>query len=326
MCIKRGNKVLFPSDIKSSVDSQHKANSRSMFKFVPLTVFLAAISSGSFYRLEDGSEPVSINDGQMSMNERLFPTDGTTEGKSLTEQEPTSVAPSDSSTTTEATTGQNEVTSSSANTGTTSESNPTTTMASDTGSESSGPSNGHEVEITHSSTAKPSGIDDEEPKPDNLTEILGSMSNDSDTVVSEITNPTSGAGDSGMILSDNKKCDKNLEYVANPNDCRTYYKCVGEEAILMNCPNGLFWTPSDNSCTADGFLSCGLHDNTNVTTSSAENLNKPQLSGQKQFYDACHQICMTNSKLKGEQDITNQPDYELSYYVCKCMNHAHPTA
>lgn len=192
-------------------------------------------------------------------------------------------------------------------------------------------SGGHETEMTHSTTEQRPGIDDEEPRPDNLTEILSGMSNDSDTVVSEITSPESGNSSLASLDAPGsvRKCDRNMEYVSNPEDCRTYFKCVGEEPLLMHCPSGLYWTPSDTSCTSDGFLTCGQHDtqsNGQLGTPSATRPQGQMSSSQQQFFNACHQICMTNSKTKNEQEILTQPDYELSYYVCRCMNHAHPSA
>ncbi|CAG9764208.1 unnamed protein product [Ceutorhynchus assimilis] len=44
------------------------------------------------------------------------------------------------------------------------------------------------------------------------------------------------------------KCPAGVNYLKNPDDCKSYYQCTTGGVILMHCPDGLYWNAKGNYC------------------------------------------------------------------------------
>ena len=45
-------------------------------------------------------------------------------------------------------------------------------------------------------------------------------------------------------------------FVPHPTECGLYYQCVGNNPVLMSCPDGLFFDPSLNLCNWPDLVDC----------------------------------------------------------------------
>jgi len=45
-------------------------------------------------------------------------------------------------------------------------------------------------------------------------------------------------------------------FVPHPTECGLYYQCVGNNPVLMSCPDGLFFDPSLNICNWPDLVDC----------------------------------------------------------------------
>ena len=66
---------------------------------------------------------------------------------------------------------------------------------------------------------------------------------------------TSLARDAGDVVCSESE-DGMSVFVPHPTDCGLYYQCVGNNPVLMSCPDGLFFDPSLNVCNWPEFVDC----------------------------------------------------------------------
>lgn len=51
-------------------------------------------------------------------------------------------------------------------------------------------------------------------------------------------------------------CDGTQDYVANDNDCNSYFRCINGTPVAFQCPTNLYWDPSQLACNYSELSGC----------------------------------------------------------------------